>query len=334
MGKPSKERRRAERQLAAIPVMLRRRSADAQLVTADVSRTGVYIVTDSPPPERELLRLSLELPDGRPLDVIGVVARTEGRPDGENAEGADGAPGMGIDFFALDKEDRHRWERYVRQLEEEGALAAGPHTSPRPLPTRRRHPRHFSQFLVRLRDRKRLQELYTRDISSGGMFLGTPRPGKVSERVQVILIHPDSRMKFYLRGRVVRIVDDVPPTQRGVAVAFDVLGEERDEALVDFIDSGIADLDLAFDGDPARLSQLEIAAELEPESADVLARLGLALVEDLQPERAVETLERALAVDETLIDAHRGLYQAYTLLERPERAAMHLARVRALQGGD
>jgi Tfp pilus assembly protein PilZ len=85
-----------------------------QYVTADISRGGVFVKTDSPKSVRHLLRLKIVYDPGLdPLEVHGMVVHTTTPAD---AAATGESPGMGIEFIAFGGAPRERWEGYVRSL--------------------------------------------------------------------------------------------------------------------------------------------------------------------------------------------------------------------------
>lgn len=309
------ERRRYRRHECELRALLRERVRTAALKTVNISRHGVFIITDSPKPERELVRLSFELPDG-PLEVMGMVARAVPR---DAAAGAH--PGMGIDFFALAKQAKDRWDAFV-----EGAPDAP--SAALPDPVRRKHPRQVTCFLIRLRDRHRLREYYTRDISGGGTLLKTPSPGEVAPEVDMILVHPETDDEFSLTGRVVRVINSPSIQERGVAIQFSELAASRERALLAFIETGVNYLERSSEERQEKIALLREAVELAPDSPLPLAALGQALLEEGDHEAAVAAFERSLAVDPECMAAHRGLFDAHSATGAHSRAHKHLVAIR------
>jgi len=329
------QRRRHVRVPHTVTVTLREREQASQLVTANISRQGAFVVTDELKSPRQLVRLTFELPDGE-LHMLGVVAWTA-RAAKANT---DQSPGMGIEFFSPSKQARTRWENYVQRLEQEPHLVRD---APRAtsIPTRRKHPRHTCRFMVRLRDRDEMRQFFTKNIGAGGMLLRTPLPERISSRARLYLLHPQTRKVFPISARVLRVVSspaeqmrDSPAPERretvGVALAFDRLEPSRETALLTFIETGVKYLE---GGDERydQLHELRRVADSEPDSPLLLTALGQALVEELDTRGAVEAFEQALAMDPDCIPAHRGLYKAYTMLRDGDRANYHLAELRRLE---
>ena len=99
---PSNQRR-DERLDAAIPVVLIRGRTEIPLVTSDVSYRGLFVAAPTTSPVRALVKLRVELPAGGFTAHAMVVHVPE-----------EGRVGMGLQFWALNGEDRKTWEEFVR----------------------------------------------------------------------------------------------------------------------------------------------------------------------------------------------------------------------------
>ena len=80
----------------------------------NISRGGIFIASDNPPPLRETLELSLDLPDGKgPVkthaEVVHRVTPEEARASGRTA-------GAGLQFVGADDEFRQRLDACVAAL--------------------------------------------------------------------------------------------------------------------------------------------------------------------------------------------------------------------------
>ncbi len=82
----------------------------------DASFRGLFIRMDDPPPERELVKLLVELPDGNEMEVHAVVVRLVIDPVGRT--------GVGLRFFALNGQERSAWEGFIGTLLARRARAA------------------------------------------------------------------------------------------------------------------------------------------------------------------------------------------------------------------
>ena len=109
-----RDRRRFPRYDVEIAVFLRKKTGDMRLVTCDVSRHGAFIRIEQPHPLRQLVQLRFRLPDHSEIDAMCMVARWLGP---ETSRG----PGMGVDFFALSKDAKNAWERFLGELKQRDA---------------------------------------------------------------------------------------------------------------------------------------------------------------------------------------------------------------------
>jgi hypothetical protein len=109
------ERRRDVRARISMPTQVIRRSGNESVEMLDASFRGLFIRTDEPLPERQLVKLSIELPT-RNLEVHAVVVRLVIDPLGRT--------GVGLRFFALNGEDRIAWESFIASVVNRRARAA------------------------------------------------------------------------------------------------------------------------------------------------------------------------------------------------------------------
>lgn len=109
------ERRRDPRhdeQLRAVMLQPRLR---VSIHTRDLSRSGVFLVTDQPHAPGETLRLKLLLPpDDAPLSLEGRVVHVV---DPDEAARTAGEPGAGLELQDLLPDDEVRLRRHLRRLE-------------------------------------------------------------------------------------------------------------------------------------------------------------------------------------------------------------------------
>ena len=81
----------------------------------DASYRGLFIRTDEPPPERQLVKLVIELPT-RDIELHAVVVRL--------VMDALGRTGVGLRFFALNGQDRADWESFISGIVNKRAIRA------------------------------------------------------------------------------------------------------------------------------------------------------------------------------------------------------------------
>ncbi len=82
----------------------------------DASYRGLFVRMDEPPPERELVKLVIEMPDDQEMEVHAVVVRLVVDPVGRC--------GVGLRFFALNGQERIAWESFISNLLHRRARAA------------------------------------------------------------------------------------------------------------------------------------------------------------------------------------------------------------------
>jgi Tfp pilus assembly protein PilZ len=233
--------------------------------TKDVSFKGVFVRSDTPLAERHLLRLRFTLPpEGDELEITGMVAR------GVPTRGSS-SPGVGIQFFAASAGTRERWNRFIRFVaagaralpapQGAPASAAAPPVFPPGTPdaVRRKYPRYAAVLRVHIRDVSDLQQLYTRNVSKGGLFVGTTLELAPGTELKMAVIHPKSGIAFPLDA-VVRW--RAPPPNPGLGLEFTALDDHRRDAFFDFVRSEIpvGDVTYVADGD----SRLVVRGPREP----------------------------------------------------------------------
>jgi uncharacterized protein (TIGR02266 family) len=203
------------------------------LLTEDVGFRGVFLRTDTPPELRQLVRIELTLPDsGEVLTVHGMAVHRVPR---DNAAGR--APGIGVQFYAVDKATNAAWVSFVHRVEKthpeavERAVALAPPDAPDPV--RREHPRFPVALELELRTVDELRTLYTRDVSQGGMFIVTDLVLPPGTALSIEVVHPITRAVFMLEAEVRRVAGagEVP----GLGVSFVRVDEERHMAFIAFV---------------------------------------------------------------------------------------------------
>lgn len=236
----SEIKRRDARHVVQIVLRLLVRRATYTVVTEDVSFRGLFVRTDEPIGARQLVPIEIDLPDGV-LKVHGMAVWVIGK---DNPGGR--VPGVGLQFYGLGREESGRWQRFVRALREAEVRAAEEARAQADQaasglavePIRRTHPRFSAAFLVRAKNRDTLLDLYTRDISAGGMFLLTGERVPIGATIALELVHPDAQQVFELSA-VVRRTSRAPEPS-GLGLEFPELDEQRRDALFQFILSGVS----------------------------------------------------------------------------------------------
>jgi uncharacterized protein (TIGR02266 family) len=231
------ERRRDARYPAELSVMVHGGKSTQTVITWEVSYRGLFLITDKPPGERQLIKLEIQMPDGHRIVAPAMVAWTRAHADNEGRP-----PGAGVQFYGIGKDETAVWQRFVTALKDE-SMARATQPSATPVPTsadpehgRRRHGRHVATFKIRPRSLARLHEMYTRDISRGGMFIVTDQQIPVGESIKVDVVHPDTHERFVLSCVVRRAITD--PGRTGLGVEFIDMDEERRALFQQFIEEG------------------------------------------------------------------------------------------------
>ncbi|MDB4944319.1 MAG: hypothetical protein JWP97_3853 [Labilithrix sp.] len=98
------ERRKDVRARISLPIAVLRRGGSDAVEMLDASFRGLFIRTDEPPPERQLVKLCVTLPT-REIVLHAVVVRL--------VVDALGRTGVGLRFFAFNGQDRIDWESFI-----------------------------------------------------------------------------------------------------------------------------------------------------------------------------------------------------------------------------
>jgi hypothetical protein len=110
------DRRRDTRARISLPTHVVRRGGMETVEMLDASYRGLFVRMDDPPPERELVKLVVELPGEQEMEVHAVVVRLVVDPVGRC--------GVGLRFFALNGQERSAWESFISSLINRRAKAA------------------------------------------------------------------------------------------------------------------------------------------------------------------------------------------------------------------
>lgn len=98
-----------------MPTHVVRSGAMETVEMLDASYRGLFVRMDNPPPERQLVKLLIELPE-KDIEVHAVVVRI--------VTDAVGRAGVGLRFFALNGQDRADWEGFIHGVLHKRARAA------------------------------------------------------------------------------------------------------------------------------------------------------------------------------------------------------------------
>jgi uncharacterized protein (TIGR02266 family) len=262
------EKRREHRYPFSARVAIGARREQAVAQTANVSFSGVLLWMDSPPPERQLVRMTFTLPpENDELALTGMVVRIrEGEPRR-----------VGIRFYAATPEAQKRWGRFVHHAANQGRARAklsesaptqppgapepaGRGSLPPPSPpasapelqalpppapgsVQRADPRYRATVRLRLQSPGDLIDLYTRNISSGGAFLLTTLTPEEGAPLRLRVVHPETSETFSLEA-VVRWRKGLP--MPGIGVEFVQMSQERRREFLEFIRPQIEDVEAIY----------------------------------------------------------------------------------------
>ncbi len=211
------QRRHETRYTIRFPVELTVGKASLSLVTEDVSFGGLFLKTDTPAPLHQLVKVRLVLPVGdRALRAHGMTVHVV---EPHHASGR--TPGMGIQFYGLDRETRDAWDAFVHHVESRFPLSAdqAPLRLPRgftPEPVRRRLARHDAVIKLEPDTREELAEkvasMLQTEVLEAPVRLNLEPHVVPGARVVVHIVHPDTGLPFLMEG-VVR--ERAHPAQAG-----------------------------------------------------------------------------------------------------------------------
>ncbi len=234
------QRRRDVRYAIQFPAQLTLGKRSHSLLTGDVSYGGVFLRTDTPPTLNQLVGVQLVLPIGdHALSAHGMTVRVV-RPD--NPSGY--APGIGVQFYALNQTTRDAWETFIRHVQERYPQSTdqAPLRLPRgftPEPVKRRFERHTAVLKVEPTTTRELEELYTHGVCTGSMFVPTRLELSPGARVVVYVEHPTSGQPFLLEAVVNDRAVSPPAPVAGVGLALQGIDQRTKEEFTDFVRSGI-----------------------------------------------------------------------------------------------
>jgi len=230
-----REQRRDVRYRVQMPCVMLRGPKKNELTTEDVSFRGLFLRTDEPPALRQLVRVKLSLPPTND-EFTGYGMEVHVVPPGGPR-----VAGVGVQFYGVSGAEKNRWDAFIKYVGEKHANSAGETVSllqaPPTEPIRRQHPRKEMALKIRLYTVNDLYDLYTRDISRGGMFITTELPLEAGDRLDVDMVHPVTGEVFKLRCEVRHRT--ATPTLKGVGVEFIGLDGQRRDQMFDFISSDI-----------------------------------------------------------------------------------------------
>lgn len=211
---PFKEQRRGRRYRYRLPVDLHSQAGKKRLWTHDVGAHGIFLLMNEPPRERHVLKLTIYLPEG---------------PVGTVAHGTHTSPrGMGAQFFALSRDAKQRWDRFLSELAGEKTPQQEAREGEEDLP-------ETATFVVKLKTKEALKEFVDHCVSAGGTYLRTPVLKAVGSQVTLTMVHPVTERDFALAGQVVRLHQKRP---KGMEIHFTKGTLAQASSFQEFIESG------------------------------------------------------------------------------------------------
>ena len=225
------ERRFDQRYPLRLAVTVTSPKTSRDLFSEDVSLRGLFVATDDPYPLRSLVRVHLVAPDdGGELEVLAMAVH---HVPLDNDEGH--SPGSGLSLYAVDRATRERWDALVafaRAHPDAGDLV--PDGAPEPDPLRRRRaPRYGAELAIHL-ERADGPVLFTRDLSRGGLLVGTELDLPVGASMLLHVANPTTGDLVDLEAVVRHRLRE--PEYAGLGVAFVHLDDARRAVLAEILE--------------------------------------------------------------------------------------------------
>ncbi len=257
--KMGSDRRRHTRYLINMPAQLVVGRYTIAVTTIDVSFGGIFVQFNHPDtflPLRQLGHLQITLPPNEiPLDCHVMTVHTFTRNNEFSVD-----PGVGLQLFAMDAETDGCWNRFVQYVQLHSTDAPRrsrpPATSPE-LPRRREFKRSIGRLELRLRTFDDLTQVFTRDVSAGGMFIKAKLALEIGQEITVDVVHPYTQEKFPLAA-VVRWCN-THSGESGFGVEFTDVDDTKRYEFLEFIESKIIFFDdEALEVDEEAFAQVEL----------------------------------------------------------------------------
>ncbi len=226
-------------------------------LSVDVSRRGVFIrMVDPPFKAYQAVPIRVELPSKRVLDVFAQVKRVVAS-QGDAPTGA----GIGVEFFAIGAEVKNAWDDFITSMraKKSGDQFSEDSQNLRDLLP----PPHVRDMLKKMRDAgeiveppalqrpvstmqpvmvevapasvDRLRLFAERVARAQAVFLKPKHAAHLSQKVHVILTHPDTDEEHIVYANVEPVVHDADGTYAGVQVRFHALSEREQRSLAEFV---------------------------------------------------------------------------------------------------
>lgn len=217
--------------MVEVPILLEVGKKLFDLVTEDVSHSGLFVRVPEPLTLRSLVKVSLLLPP------LGAAFRASARVchNVPAVRGSDDA-GAGLQLFGLGADDTRRWDafidlvraRYPESAERRAILAEGVGIDP----IVKRDPSYSLVLALHLRSLADLVLLLKRDVSARKLFVATSAQPEIGDRVGLWIVHPHTDDVFELSGTVKRRVSD--GSLGGLQLDLADLSDDRIQRLEEF----------------------------------------------------------------------------------------------------
>ncbi len=217
--------------MVEIPILLEVGKKLLDLVTEDVSHSGLFVRVSEPLALRTLVKVSLLLPP-RSAAFKANARVCHNLPA---IRGSDEA-GVGLELFGLGADDQRRWdgfialvrERYPESAERRAILAEGFDIDP----IVKRDPSYVLVLAISLRSIEDLALMVKRDIGARKLFVATSARAEIGDRLGLWIIHPHTDDVFELSATVKRRVSD--GSLGGLLLDLTDLTDERIQRLEEF----------------------------------------------------------------------------------------------------
>jgi hypothetical protein len=225
------ENRREPRFALRLPAtLLRGKREPLRIATADVSVHGLFLVTDEPPPVRQLVKVEVELPgpSGKKLLFHGMVVYVRKAAEGKRPAGA------GVQLMGVEGDLLKTWDEFLRTSAAQ-AQAQAPAAAPRRLE------RRGNEVRLVFRALRDLASLAGGELAKPERFIASDLALPVGMRLRVVAEHPDTGAAFPLDVAVRRRASEAGVS--GVAVDFAPLDAHRRAAFAVFAGDHAHELD-------------------------------------------------------------------------------------------
>ncbi len=214
---------------ARIAARIVRRGEPIELLTNDVSFRGVFLRTDAPPALRQLVRVTLVLPDATEVAAHAMVVHVVQKAD-------ERVPGAGLQFWGPVSNPK-AWDQFVHELK---AKEKAGFPSSRATDKVRRSSERFKLQIDVILDG---QTAKTRDLSYTGLAVATELAMPVGARARLQLL-ANGEEPLFVDVVVRRKIEE--PRFKGLGLEFVDVSEDARKALVDFVRANAPKEDAVF----------------------------------------------------------------------------------------